>query len=76
MILKAGLLTFLTLLFIQSFCEEQPYNLVIHNTDPNARCLDGSSPALYYHEGGDRNKFLVFFVGGGFCSGTTAGQVL
>ena len=27
------------------------YNKIIHNTDPNARCLDGSSPAVYLHQG-------------------------
>jgi hypothetical protein len=50
-------------------CVEQPYKLVIHNTDPEAKCLDGSSPGLYVHEGGDPNNYLLFFVGGGFCTG-------
>lgn len=45
-------------------CVEKPYLQVIHNTDPQARCLDGSSPALYIHEGGEANKFLIFFTGG------------
>jgi len=40
---------------------EEPYKLVIHNTDPDAKCLDGTSPSLYYHEGGDLTRFLVFF---------------
>lgn len=30
---------------------EQPFQKVIHNTDPNAKCLDGSSPAIYIHVG-------------------------
>ena len=51
---------------------EEPYKLVIHNTDPEAKCLDGTSPALYLHEGGDTKHFLVFFVGGGFCAGLTS----
>ncbi len=27
------------------------YRKVIHNTDPEAKCLDGSPGALYIHEG-------------------------
>ena len=57
-------------------CKEEPYKLVIHNTDPNAKCLDGTSPALYLHEGGDLKHFLVFFVGGGFCAGPTTEAVV
>lgn len=55
---------------------EEPYKLVIHNTDPEAKCLDGSSPALYVHEGGDFKKIMVFFEGGAFCQGLTTDQVL
>lgn len=47
------------------------YQRVVHTTDPEAQCIDGSPPVVYYHEGGDRTKFLVFFVGGGLCSGMT-----
>ena len=50
---------------------EEDYKLVIHNSDPMAKCLDGTPPALYLHEGGDRTKFVVFFIGGGYCEGTT-----
>ena len=63
-------------LFVLAFCGEQPYKLVIHNTDTNAKCLDGTSPGLYLHEGGDTKHFLVFFVGGGFCAGATTEAVL
>ncbi len=52
---------------------ETPYKKVIHNTDPEAKCLDGSSPAIYVHEGGDQDKFLIFFMGGGYCEGKTLG---
>ncbi len=52
---------------------EIPYKKVIHNTDPDAKCLDGSSPAIYVHEGGDSDKFLIFFMGGGYCEGKTLG---
>ena len=71
-------LAFLILLVFSAtvFCAEEPYKLVIHNTDPNAKCLDGTSPALYLHEGGDNKRFLVFFVGGGFCAGLNSQMVL
>jgi hypothetical protein len=41
------LVVLLTLVTV--FGAEEPYKLVIHNTDPNAKCLDGTSPALYLH---------------------------
>ena len=49
---------------------------MIHESDPDAKCLDGTPPALYLHEGGDDKKFLIFFVGGGYCEGTTLNEVL
>lgn len=30
---------------------EQPFKKVIHNVDPRAKCLDGSPPAIYIHQG-------------------------
>jgi hypothetical protein len=47
------------------------YRKVIHNTDPEARCLDGSPSLLYVHEGGDPKNILIFFLGGGMCGGDT-----
>lgn len=41
----------LTVLLTLSNCQEGFYQKVIHNTDPEAKCLDGSSPFLYIHEG-------------------------
>lgn len=66
----------LLLLLIVTLCVEKPYKKVIHNTDPNARCLDGSSPALYIHEGGDPYNFVIFFNGGGSCGGPDQQSVL
>lgn len=40
-------------------------------TDPDAKCLDGTPPVLYLHEGGDEKRFLLYFIGGGICSGLT-----
>ena len=28
-------------------CQNSPYTKVVHNIDPNAKCLDGSPAALY-----------------------------
>ena len=45
LLLVLGVLTY--------FCHatEQPFKKVIHKTDPKAKCLDGSDPALYIHSG-------------------------
>jgi hypothetical protein len=43
------------------------YKKVIHNYDPEAKCLDGSPGLLYVHEGGDIKNFLIFLNGGGLC---------
>ncbi len=47
---KVFLLISLLLLFTFSTAEEV-YKKIIHNTDPEAKCLDGSPGALYIHEG-------------------------
>ena len=46
-----------------------PFKKVIHNTDPDARCLDGSPGILFLHEGGEKDKILIYFLGGGICAG-------
>lgn len=69
----------ITLLFVLAClfaAAEQPYQKIIHNTDTKARCLDGSSPAVYFHQGSEKTKFLIYFVGGGYCEGTSMAQVL
>lgn len=41
-------------IFALIFCavhSQELYRKVVHSTDPEALCLDGSSPFLYYHEG-------------------------
>ena len=42
---------------------------IIHNTDPEAKCLDGSSPMIYLHEGGDTKNIIFHLIGGGACLG-------
>ena len=46
------------------------YTKIIHDTDPEAKCLDGSSPMIYLHEGGDTKNILFHLIGGGACLGT------
>jgi hypothetical protein len=55
--------------------EEPAYKKVVHNTDPEARCIDGSSPAIYLHEGDPKN-ILFFFQGGADCAGKDLGDTL
>ena len=52
-----------------------PYTRVLQNDDPEAKCLDGSAPYLYIHEGGHKNKFLIWFQGGGICQGSSAPEI-
>lgn len=47
----------------------QKYKKIVHTTDPDAKCLDGSPPALYVHQGSETKKFVIFLEGGGFCQG-------
>ncbi len=44
-----------------------PYKKIVHNIDPEAKCLDGSPGLLYVHEGGDTKNILIFMEGGGLC---------
>jgi hypothetical protein len=48
---------------------QMPYQRIIHNIDPEARCLDGSPAALFIHQGSEKDKFMIYFEGGGMCSG-------
>ena len=63
-------------LTVSSLGTEEPFKKIIHNTDPKAKCLDGTSPAIYIHSGSESNKFIIFLNGGGFCSGFNLEQTL
>lgn len=49
------------------------YTLALVSQERGAACLDGSSAGLYYHlgSGTNKNKYLIYFNGGGFCEGKT-----
>ena len=50
---------------------DHQYKLILHPHDRGAACLYGSPAAMYIHEGSIKDKFLVYFEGGGDCSGLT-----
>ena len=54
----------------------EDYTKVIPDLDPEARCLDGSPGYLYYHEGGDTKNIMLYFVGGGLCTGYDTNSAL
>ncbi len=49
------------------------YTLVLHSQERGAACLDGTPAGLFYHmgSGANKNKFLLYFDGGGYCNGNT-----
>ncbi len=52
------------------------YTKVVQTTDPQAKCLDGSPSMYYIREGIEKDKFLLFFIGGGYCGGATLASTL
>lgn len=73
--LRKILVLILTLLIGLTICanDSNIYNLVLHSKARGARCLDGSPTGMYIHEGtgANKDKYLIFFRGGGFCGGMT-----
>ena len=61
-------------------CEENGnmFNLILHSKDRGARCLDGSPAGMYIHEGtgANKNKYIIYFRGGGFCEGLTLSDTI
>ena len=68
---KLLLISFFTVLSLQV-----NYKKVVHNYDPEAKCLDGSPGLLYVHEGGEKDKILIFLEGGGLCGEETLEKTL
>lgn len=63
------------LLAITVRCE---YTLYRHAFETGARCLDGSSAAIYVSraDGANRDKFMIYFNSGGLCTGLTLADTL
>lgn len=55
--------------------QNQPYRKVVNDLDPQAKCLDGSSPAMYVSEG-DPKRILLYFEGGASCAGADLAQTI
>ena len=64
---RSMILVLLILLSLAELTLEVGYKKITHNTDPNARCLDGSPAFIYVHEGGLEDHIMLFFLGGGIC---------
>lgn len=56
-----------------SASNDELYILKLVSQERGAACLDGTPPALYIHEGSGNNKnnYIFYFKGGGFCGATT-----
>ena len=65
---SAYFLTLLSCIFL-TISDDNVYQLVLHSHDRGAACLDGSPAGMYIHEGSglNKDKFLIYFSGGGFC---------
>ena len=62
--------TLLCLLALLSLCLSQ-FKKVVHNTDPEALCLDGSPAALLVHQGSQPENILIYLIGAGSCAEQT-----
>lgn len=67
--MKVISLLLLSTLILQAVAQGN-YVKVVHNTDPEAKCLDGSPAMVYVHEGTDNKNILLHFLGGAACLGT------
>ena len=62
--LKVTLLSLLLLVSLVELSLQDGYRKIIHNTDPEARCLDGSPAMIYVHEGGLKDRSHYAFLPG------------
>lgn len=69
-----SLIGLLTIIFTV-LSQNAPYRKIVHGTDPEAKCLDGSLGALYLSEGDPKN-ILMYFVGGASCAANDLSQTL
>ena len=74
-VMKVFVLNFLVLLVA---AQNNVMNKVVLNPKGDALCLDGTPGAYYISEGSgvNKNKFILFFQGGGWCGGTNIANTL
>jgi hypothetical protein len=65
--METRLLTLSLVIFIfLNVVSSQHFKKVINTLDPEAKCLDGSPPIYYIHQGLSKGNFIIWFYGGGF----------
>jgi hypothetical protein len=65
--METRLLTLSLVIFIfLNAVSSQHFKKVINTLDPEAKCLDGSPPIYYIHQGLSKSNFIIWFYGGGF----------
>jgi hypothetical protein len=65
--METRLLTLSLVIFIfLNVVSSQHFKKVINTLDPEAKCLDGSPPIYYIHQGLSKSNFIIWFYGGGF----------
>jgi hypothetical protein len=71
-------LTFIFFILISQIAASEFYNLHTIPQNGGAACLDGSPPAYYLHEGlgENKNNYLIYFQGGGYCGEPTLQDTL
>lgn len=64
------------IIFAVLYLSQSEFTKIVHSTDPEAKCLDGSSPMLYLHEGGDTKNIIFHMFGGAACLGSDLASTL
>jgi hypothetical protein len=57
---------YLAAVLLAASVQAQHFRKVVNNRDPEAKCIDGSPPIYYIHQGIAKNNFIIWFYGGGF----------
>lgn len=60
------LLGFTAFLAVLLIIQGQHFKKMVNTRDPEAKCLDGSPPIYYIHQGISKSNFVIWFYGGGF----------
>ena len=61
------MLSAFSLLTLITLAHAIEYKKIMPDLGPEAKCLDGSSPALYIYQGSEPENILIWLVGNGTC---------
>lgn len=64
--MKTKILTIFLVISYLTLISPQHFKKTVNTLDPEAKCLDGSPPIYYIHQGLSKNNFIIWFYGGGF----------